>query len=55
MNKNDILQGMSEIYMYTCHDCGQSNLSRDEVTATKSGYICLKCHEKSTRVDREGE
>ena len=64
MNKEDILQGMAEIYHYSCHDCGQANLSRDEVhqvlPASKgfivlnSGikYICLKCWHKSNEEDK---
>lgn len=43
MTKDDIAQGMAEIYHYSCSKCGQGNLSRDEVHAAKSGYICLKC------------
>ena len=50
MNKNDIQQGLAEVYMYNCHKCGQGNLSRDEVLARdsrprypKARYICLKC------------
>jgi len=39
MNKNDIQQGLSEIYYYNCSICGQGNLSRDEVHATKSNAI----------------
>jgi len=46
MNEKEILDGMAEIYHYTCHKCGQGNLSRDEIHATKSGYICLRCLEK---------
>ncbi len=55
MTKDDIAQGMSEIYMYNCSRCGQGNLSRDEVFATKSGtYLCLKCWHKSNAVDKGG-
>jgi predicted SprT family Zn-dependent metalloprotease len=54
MNEKEILDGMSEIYMYNCSRCGQGNLSRDEVHATKSGYICLRCLEKDCLTETLG-
>ena len=54
MNKDDIQQGYAEIYFYNCHKCGQGNLSRDEVHATKSGYICLRCLEKDCLAETLG-
>lgn len=39
MNKDDILQGLAEVYCYSCHKCGQGSLSRDEVHAAKSTII----------------
>ena len=52
MNKEDILNWLGEIYHYHCCKCPRTNLSRDEVTATESGYMCLKCWRKeSSEVD----
>ncbi len=56
MREEDILQGLAEMYFLNCQKCGQGNLSRDEVHQIGAlKYICLKCHEKSTRVDKEEE
>ena len=54
MTKDEIGQGLAEIYHYNCHKCGQGNLSRDEVSARDHKYICLKClhARESSRVDR---
>lgn len=62
MNKDDIEQGMAEIFYFNCEKCGQTNLSRDEVhqikrnveyhrvgkivQLNKGKYICLKCSYK---------
>jgi predicted SprT family Zn-dependent metalloprotease len=43
MRNEDILDWLGEIYHYNCCKCPRSNLSRDEVAATESGYMCLKC------------
>lgn len=54
MNKDDILQGLSEIFFYNCHKCGQGNLSRDEVHHLKSGeFMCLKCWYKDAPKSNE--
>jgi len=54
MTKDEIGQGLAEIFHYNCSRCGQGNLSRDEVHATKSGYICLRCLEKDCLAETLG-
>ena len=45
--KQDILQGLAEIYFYHCHKCGESNLSRDEIHQVEGAkFICLECERK---------
>ena len=47
MKQEDILQGLAEIYFYHCHECGASNLSRDEIHQVEGAkFICLKCERK---------
>ncbi len=45
--KNDILDGLAEIYFYHCHKCGKHNLSRDEIHQVEGAkFICLECESK---------
>ncbi len=45
--RNDILDGLAEIYFYHCHKCGRVNLSRDEIHQVGGvKFICLECERK---------
>ena len=50
--KKDILNGLSEIYFYHCHKCGERNLSRDEIHQVEGvKFICLECERKEDGED----